>query len=206
MAQFFEIHPETPQRRLILRVVDIIREGGIVAYPTDSSYALACHIGDKTAMDKIRRIRQLDDKHNFTLLCKDLAQVSNLTKIGNEAYRLIKALTPGPFTFILEATREVPRRLQHPKKKTIGIRITEHPIAMLLAQELEEPLLTSSLILPGATDALTDPYDIKDALDHELDAIIDAGNIASEQTTVIEITASGAAIIRQGKGIASMLD
>ncbi|MDO9163316.1 MAG: L-threonylcarbamoyladenylate synthase [Methylococcaceae bacterium] len=206
MAQFFEIHPETPQRRLILRVVDIIREGGIVAYPTDSSYALACHIGDKTAMDKIRRIRQLDDKHNFTLLCKDLAQVSNFTKIGNEAYRLIKALTPGPFTFILEATREVPRRLQHPKKKTIGIRITEHPIAMLLAQELEEPLLTSSLILPGATDALTDPYDIKDALDHELDAIIDAGNIASEQTTVIEITASGAAIIRQGKGIASMLD
>ncbi|MDP3931554.1 MAG: L-threonylcarbamoyladenylate synthase, partial [Methylococcaceae bacterium] len=134
MAQFFEIHPETPQRRLILRVVDIIREGGIVAYPTDSSYALACHIGDKTAMDKIRRIRQLDDKHNFTLLCKDLAQVSNFTKIGNEAYRLIKALTPGPFTFILEATREVPRRLQHPKKKTIGIRITEHPIAMLLAQ------------------------------------------------------------------------
>jgi len=206
MAQFLEIHPETPQRRLILRVVDIIREGGIVAYPTDSSYALACHIGDKTAMDKIRRIRQLDDKHNFTLLCKDLAQVSNFTKIGNEAYRLIKALTPGPFTFILEATREVPRRLQHPKKKTIGIRITEHPIAMLLAQELEEPLLTSSLILPGATDALTDPYDIKDALDHELDAIIDAGNIASEQTTVIEITASGAAIIRQGKGIASMLD
>jgi len=206
MAQFFEIHPETPQRRLILRVVDIVREGGIVAYPTDSSYALACHIGDKTAMDKIRRIRQLDDKHNFTLLCKDLAQVSNFTKIGNEAYRLIKALTPGPFTFILEATREVPRRLQHPKKKTIGIRITEHPIAMLLAQELEEPLLTSSLILPGATDALTDPYDIKDALDHELDAIIDAGNIASEQTTVIEITASGAAIIRQGKGIASMLD
>lgn len=206
MAQFFEIHPETPQRRLILRVVDIIREGGIVAYPTDSSYALACHIGDKTAMDKIRRIRQLDDKHNFTLLCKDLAQVSNFTKIGNEAYRLIKALTPGPFTFILEATREVPRRLQHPKKKTIGIRITEHPIAMLLAQELEEPLLTSSLILPGATDALTDPYDIKEALDHELDAIIDAGNIASEQTTVIEITASGAAIIRQGKGIASMLD
>lgn len=206
MAQFFEIHPETPQRRLILRVVDIIREGGIVAYPTDSSYALACHIGDKTAMDKIRRIRQLDDKHNFTLLCKDLAQVSNFTKIGNEAYRLIKALTPGPFTFILEATREVPRRLQHPKKKTIGIRITEHPIAMLLAQELEEPLLTSSLILPGATDALTDPYDIKEALDHELDGIIDAGNIASEQTTVIEITASGAAIIRQGKGIASMLD
>jgi len=206
MAQFFEIHPKNPQRRLILSAVEIIREGGIVACPTDSSYALVCHIGDKAAMDKIRRLRQLDDKHNFTLLCKDLAQVSNFTKIGNEAYRLIKALTPGPFTFILEATREVPRRLQHPKKKTIGIRITDHPIAMLLAQELEEPLLTSSLILPGATDALTDPYDIKDALDHELDAIIDAGNIASEQTTVIEITANGAAIIRQGKGVASMLE
>lgn len=206
MAQFFEIHPKNPQRRLILSAVDIIREGGIVACPTDSSYALACHIGDKSAMDKMRRLRQLDDKHNFTLICKDLAQVSNFTKIGNEAYRLIKALTPGPFTFILEATREVPRRLQHPKKKTIGIRIPEHPIAMLLVEELAEPILTTSLILPGATEALTDANDIRDVLDRELDAIIDAGNIPAEQTTVIEITASGAAIIRQGKGIASMLE
>ncbi|MDD2802139.1 MAG: L-threonylcarbamoyladenylate synthase [Methylococcales bacterium] len=206
MAQFFEIHPKNPQRRLILNAVDIIREGGIVACPTDSSYALACHIGDKSAMDKMRRLRQLDDKHNFTLICKDLAQVSNFTKIGNEAYRLIKALTPGPFTFILEATREVPRRLQHPKKKTIGIRIPEHPIAMLLVEELDEPILTTSLILPGTTEALTDAHDIRDVLDRELDAIIDAGNIPAEQTTVIEITASGAAIIRQGKGIASMLE
>lgn len=206
MAQFFEIHPKNPQRRLILNAVDIIREGGIVACPTDSSYALACHIGDKAAMDKMRRLRQLDDKHNFTLICKDLAQVSNFTKIGNEAYRLIKALTPGPFTFILEATREVPRRLQHPKKKTIGIRIPEHPIAMLLVEELDEPILTTSLILPGTTEALTDAHDIRDVLDRELDAIIDAGNIPAEQTTVIEITASGAAIIRQGKGIASMLE
>lgn len=206
MAQFFEIHPKNPQRRLILSAVDIIREGGIVACPTDSSYALACHIGDKSAMDKMRRLRQLDDKHNFTLICKDLAQVSNFTKIGNEAYRLIKALTPGPFTFILEATREVPRRLQHPKKKTIGIRIPEHPIAMLLVEELDEPILTTSLILPGTTEALTDAHDIRDVLDRELDAIIDAGNIPAEQTTVIEITASGAAIIRQGKGIASMLE
>ncbi|MEQ1619962.1 MAG: L-threonylcarbamoyladenylate synthase [Methylococcales bacterium] len=206
MAQFFAIHPETPQPRLIQRVVEIIREGGIVACPTDSSYALVCQIGDKQAMDKVRRIRQLDEKHDFTLICTDLAQVSNFTKIGNEAYRLIKALTPGPFTFILEATREVPRRLQHPKKKTIGIRIPDHAIAMRLAEEMGEPLLTSSLILPGSTDALMDPYDIRDALERELGAIIDAGNIASEQTTVIEISAGGAAIIRQGKGLAPMLD
>lgn len=206
MAQFLEIHPENPQPRLIMRAVEIIREGGIIACPTDSTYALICHIGDKQAMDKIRRIRQLDDKHNFTLLCKDLAQVSNFTKIGNEAYRLIKAITPGPFTFILEATREVPRRLQHPKKKTIGIRIPEHPIAMLLVKEMDEPLLSSSLILPGSDDALADAYDIRDALDHELDAIIDAGNIVSEQTTVIEVTANGATITRQGKGVAPMLE
>jgi tRNA threonylcarbamoyl adenosine modification protein (Sua5/YciO/YrdC/YwlC family) len=206
MAQFLEIHPQNPQPRLIIRAVEIIREGGIIVCPTDSTYALVCHIGDKQAMDTIRRIRQLDDKHNFTLLCRDLAQVSNFTKIGNEAYRLIKAITPGPFTFILEATREVPRRLQHPKKKTIGIRIPEHPIVMSLVKELDEPLLSASLILPGETEAMTDIYDIREVLDHEVDAIIDAGNSPSEQTTIIEITANGAAIIRQGKGIASMLE
>src|SRR5664279_3854025 len=166
MAQFFEIHPENPQLRLIHRAVEILRKGGVIAYPTDSSYAIACLIGDKQAMDKIRRIRQLDDKHDFTLVCKDLAQVSMFTKISNDAYRLIKALTPVAFTFILDATREVPRRLQHPKKKTIGIRIPDHPITQLLVQELGEPLISSTLILPGEGEALTDPYDIRDKLEY----------------------------------------
>ncbi|NOT12167.1 MAG: threonylcarbamoyl-AMP synthase [Methylococcaceae bacterium] len=206
MAQFFEIHPQNPQLRLIHRAVEIIRQGGVIAYPTDSSYAIACHIGDKQAMDRIRRIRQLDDKHDFTLVCKDLAQVSNFTKIGNDAYRLIKTLTPGAFTFLLDATREVPRRLQHPKKKTIGIRIPDNAIALLLVKELEEPLLSTSLILPGSTDALVDPYEIRDKLEHQLDLVIDAGIIEFEQTTIIEFSANGPEIVRQGKGIAPMLD
>lgn len=206
MAQYFEIHPENPQLRLIHRAVDIIRKGGVIVYPTDSSYAIACHIDDKQALDRVRRIRQLDDKHNFTLVCKDLTQVSNFTKIGNDAYRLIKALTPGAFTFILDATREVPRRLQHPKKKTIGIRIPDHPVTQLLVQELGEPLLSSTLILPGDSEALTDPYEIRDRLEHELDLVIDAGVIASEQTTIIECSGNGCEIVRQGKGLAPMLD
>ena len=204
MAQFFEIHPKTPQLRLIHRAVEILRQGGIIAYPTDSSYALACQLGDKQALDKIRRIRQLDDKHNFTLVCKDLSQVSMFTKIGNDAYRLIKALTPGAFTFILDATREVPRSLQHPKKKTIGIRIPDHPIAQLLLQELGEALFSTTLVLPNEQEGLTDPYDIREKLEHELDLVIDAGIIDFEQTTIIEFSNGSAEITRQGKGIASM--
>ena len=206
MAQFFEIHPENPQLRLIHQAVDIIRKGGVIAYPTDSSYALACQVGDKQAMDKIRRIRQLDDKHNFTLVCRDLTQVSTFTKISNDAYRLIKALTPGPFTFILEATREVPRRLQHPKKKTIGIRIPDHPVTQLLLQELGEALFSSTLALPGSTESMTDPYDIRDKLEHELDLIIAAGIIENEETTMIEFSNDGTEIVRQGKGLAPMLN
>jgi len=205
MAQFLEIHPESPQLRLIQRAVEVLRNGGVIVYPTDSSYAIACHIGDKQALDKIRRIRQLDDKHNFTLVCKDLAQVSTFTKISNNAYRLIKALTPGPFTFILDATREVPRRLQHPKKKTVGIRVPDHPVAQLLVQELGEPLFSSTLMLPGEDEALTDPYEIKDKLDHELDLVIDSGIIPFEQTTIIEFSNGAGEIIRQGKGLAPML-
>jgi tRNA threonylcarbamoyl adenosine modification protein (Sua5/YciO/YrdC/YwlC family) len=205
MAQFIEIHPQSPQLRLIQRAVEVIRNGGVIVYPTDSSYAIACHIGDKQALDKIRRIRQLDDKHNFTLVCKDLAQVSTFTKISNNAYRLIKALTPGPFTFILDATREVPRRLQHPKKKTVGIRVPDHPVAQLLVQELGEPLFSSTLMLPGEDEALTDPYEIKDKLDHELDLVIDSGIIPFEQTTIIEFSNGAGEIIRQGKGLAPML-
>ena len=206
MSQFFEIHPENPQLRLIHRAVEIIRKGGVIVYPTDSSYALACHLGDKQALDKIRRIRQVDDKHNFTLVCKDLTQVATFTKIGNDAYRLIKSLTPGPFTFILDATREVPRRLLHPKKKTIGIRIPSHPVAQLLLEELGEALFSSTLILPGEKKAMKDPFDIRAKLEHELDLVIDAGIIESEETTMIEISSLGIEIIRQGKGLAPMLD
>ena len=206
MSHFFEIHPENPQLRLIHRAVEIIRKGGVIAYPTDSSYALACHLDDKQALDKIRRIRQRDDTHNFTFVCKDLTQVSNFTKISNDAYRLIKALTPGAFTFVLDATREVPKKLMHPKKKTIGIRIPDHPVTQLLLQELGEPLFSSTLILPGESEGMTDPYEIKSRLEHELDLIIDAGIIKYEVTTMIEISSQGVEIIRQGKGLAPMLD
>ncbi len=206
MAQYFEIHPENPQLRLIHRAVEIINKGGVVAYPTDSSYAIACHIGDKQALDKIRRIRQLDDKHNFTLVCKDLTQVSIFTKMSNDAFRLVKSLTPGPFTFILNATREVPRRLQRAKRKTIGIRIPDHPVAQMLVQELAEPLFSTTLILPGDEDSITDPYEIRKRLEHELDLVIDAGIIEYQPTTIITFDEHGAEIVRQGKGVASMLE
>lgn len=206
MAQYFEIHAENPQRRLINQAVEIIRKGGVIAYPTDSSYALGCHIGDKQAVDTIRRIRQLDEKHNFTLICNDLTQVSNFTKMGNEAHRLIKTLTPGAFTFILDATKEVPRRLQHPKKKTIGIRMPEHPVARLLVEVLGEPLLSATLILPKAQEAMSDPYEIRAKLEHELALVIDSGVIEYEPTTIIEFTDNSAVLIRQGKGLAPMLE
>jgi tRNA threonylcarbamoyl adenosine modification protein (Sua5/YciO/YrdC/YwlC family) len=187
------------------RAVEIVRLGGVIVYPTDSSYALACQIGDKQALDKIRRIRQLDDKHDFTLVCTDLTQVSQFTKMGNNAHRLIKALTPGPFTFILDATREVPRRLQHPKKKTIGIRIPDHAIAQLLVKELQEPLFSSTLHLPGDEEGLSDPFEIRERLEHELALVIDAGIIPFEETTIIAFPNHDPEIIRQGKGIASMI-
>ncbi len=205
MTQFFAIHPKNPQLRLIRNAVEILRKGGIISYPTDSAYAIACQINDKQALDKIRGIRQLDDKHDFTLVCKDLAQVSTFTKMGNDAFRLIKSLTPGPFTFILEATREVPRRLQDPKKKTIGIRIPDHPVARLLVEQMGEPLYSTTLHLPGDEASLSDPHEIRERLQHELDLVIDAGVIAPEATTIIGFTANGPEIIRQGKGIAEML-
>jgi len=206
MAQYFEIHPDNPQKRLIRLVVDILQKGGVIALPTDSTYALACQIGDKRALDKIRRLRQLSDKHNFTLICKDLTQVSIFTKIGNDAYRLIKSLTPGPFTFILDATKEVPRRLQHAKKKTIGIRVPDNIVSRLILEELDEPLCSSTLILPNETDAETDPYKIREKLESELDLIIDFGIIESQETTVISCVDNNIEILRQGIGIAPMLN
>ncbi len=206
MAEYLEIHPKNPQRRLIQQAVDVLRRGGVIVYPTDTSYALGAQIGDKQAMDTIRRIRRLDDNHNFTLLCNDLSQVSTFTRMGNDAHRLIKKLTPGPFTFLLDATREVPRRLQHPKKKTIGVRIPDHKIAEALIAELGEPLLTSTLILPGDDDAMVDPYEIRQRLDRELDLIIDGGVIDYQPTTVIACTDNVIEIVRQGIGNAPMLE
>ncbi len=205
MAQFFEIHPDNPQSRLIYQAVEIIRKGGVIAYPTDTNYALACHIGDKQALDKLKRIRQLDEKHNFTLICKDLAQVSNFTKVSNDAHRLIRSLTPGPYTFIIGATKEVPRRMLHAKRKTIGIRIPDNAIALALVEALGEPLLSTTLILPGEESNLSDPYDIRDRLEHDLDLIIDAGILESELTTIISCV-DDIEIVRQGKGDASMLE
>lgn len=206
MAEFFEIHPKNPQPRLLQQAVDILQRGGVIAYPTDASYALGAQIGDKQAMDVIRRIRRLDDNHNFTLLCTDLSQVSTFTKMGNDAHRLIKKLTPGPFTFLLDATREVPRRLQHAKKKTIGVRIPDHRIAQALVELLGEPLLTSTLILPGEEEALADPYEIRKRLDHELDLIIDGGIVEYQPTTMIACVDNVIEIVRQGIGIAPMLE
>lgn len=206
MAFFIEIHPQNPQARLIQQAANIVRNGGVIVYPTDASYALGAQIGDKQAMDTIRRIRRLDDNHNFTLLCNDLSQVSTFTKMGNDAHRLIKNLTPGPFTFLLDATREVPRRLQHPKKKTIGVRITDNPIARALLDALGEPLLTTTMILPGEEEAIADPFDIRERLDKELDLVINGGIIDYKPTTVIACTDNVIEIVRQGIGIAPMLE
>ncbi|MEN8176545.1 MAG: L-threonylcarbamoyladenylate synthase, partial [Pseudomonadota bacterium] len=175
MAQFFQIHPDNPQSRLIRHAVDIIRDGGLVAYPTDSAYALGCHIGDKKAQDRIRHIRRLDDKHNFTLVCRDLSEISTYAKVDNTHYRLLKSLTPGPYTFIFVATRQVPRRLQNEKRKTIGIRVPDNRIALDLLETLGEPLMSSTLLLPGDDVPLTDPYDIRETLEHAVDLVIDGG-------------------------------
>jgi tRNA threonylcarbamoyl adenosine modification protein (Sua5/YciO/YrdC/YwlC family) len=175
MAQFFQIHAENPQHRLIVQAVDIIRKGGVVVYPTDSAYALGCHIGDKDALDRIRTMRQLDKHHNFTLMCRDLSELATYARVDNAVYRLIKNHTPGAYTFILEATAEVPRRLLHPKRKTIGLRVPDNPIALALLAELDEPIMTSSLLMPGDEYPMTDPYDIRDVLEHHVDSIIDGG-------------------------------
>ena len=206
MALYLEIHSENPQLRLIHKAVEIIRGGGVIVYPTDSAYALACHLDDKNALARIRRIRQLDEKHNFTLVCKDLTQVSSFTKISNDAFRVIKSLTPDAFTFILEATKEVPRRLQHPKKKTIGICIPKNPIARKLLDELGEPLMTTTLILPPENEALSVPYEIRERLEDLVDLIIDGGEISYQPTTIIDCTNGNCEIVRQGKGVAAMLE
>jgi tRNA threonylcarbamoyl adenosine modification protein (Sua5/YciO/YrdC/YwlC family) len=200
MAQYFEIHPTHPQPRLIRRAVDIVRAGGVIVYPTDSSYALGCHIGDKEAMERIRRIRRVDDRHNFTLVCRDLSEVAQYARVSNANYRLLKAHTPGAYTFILTATREVPRRLQHPKRKTIGLRVPDHVIAQALLTELNAPLMSSTLILPGEQVPMSDPAEIRQQLEHVVDLVLDGGFCGLEPTTVVELESGRPVLARLGKG------
>jgi tRNA threonylcarbamoyl adenosine modification protein (Sua5/YciO/YrdC/YwlC family) len=200
VSQFFQIHAENPQARLVRQAVDIIRAGGVVVYPTDSAYALGCHIGDKSALDRIRRIRKLDDKHNFTLVCRDLSDIATYARVNNTVYRMLRNATPGAYTFILKASSELPRRLQNPKRKTIGIRIPDNPIALALMEDLGEPLMSVSLILPGEDLPLIDPYEIRELLQHEVDLVIDGGWCGMEPTTVIDLVDDSPLILRVGKG------
>ena len=206
MSEFYQIHPDNPQQRYIDKAVDIINSGGVIVYPTDSGYALGCHIGDKAAMARIRAIRQVDAKHNFTLVCRDLSEIALYAKVDNTAYRLIKNHTPGAYTFILKASKEVPQRLRNPKRKTIGLRVPDNHIAMALLGTLGEPLMSSTLILPGENMPLTDPYDIRDTLEDRLDLIIDGGYCGIEPTTVVDLTGEVAVVTRQGLGSSEGLD
>lgn len=200
MSLYLEIHPENPQPRLIVQAAEVLRHGGVAVYPTDSAYALGCRLGDKAAVERIRRIRQLDSKHNFTLVCRDLSEIATYAKVDNQAYRMLKSLTPGPYTFLLRATHEVPRRLQHPKRKTIGIRVPDHPIAQALLEELGEPIMSTTLILPGAELPETEAEDIRDRLDRQVEVIIDGGHCGVEPTTVVDLSEGVPELIRAGKG------
>ena len=199
MAQYFSVHPEDPQPRLVRAAVEIIRKGGVIAYPTDSCYALGCHIGDKAAMEKIRRIRDVDERHHFTLICRDLSQVGQFAKVDNIQHRLLRANTPGSYTFILRATRDVPRRLLTPRH-TIGIRIPDHPVAASLLAELGEPILSSTLILPAHGVALNDPTEIRRHLEKQVDLVIDAGPCDGAMTTVVDLSGEQPRLMREGKG------
>jgi tRNA threonylcarbamoyl adenosine modification protein (Sua5/YciO/YrdC/YwlC family) len=200
MSQFFQIHQDNPQARLIKQAVEIIEKGGVIAYPTDSAYALGCHLGDKRAADKIRQIRRLNEKHNFTVVCRDLSDISLYAKLDNTQYRQIKAHTPGPYTFILDATNEVPRRLMNPKRRQIGIRIPNNLIALALLEEFGQPIMSTTLILPGDDVPMTDPYEIRSMLEHTLDLVIDGGFCGFEATSVIDLSADEPVIVREGCG------
>ncbi|MFE4198502.1 L-threonylcarbamoyladenylate synthase [Paenarthrobacter sp. NPDC056912] len=200
MARFFDVHPEDPQPRAIGQVVNMLQSGGLIAYPTDSCYALGAQIGNREALDRIRTIRHLDDKHHFTLVCKDFAQMGQFVMIDNDVFRSIKAVTPGSYTFILPATREVPKRLLHPKKKTVGVRIPDHKVVQAILAELGEPLLSSTLLLPDQEEPLTQGWEIKERLDNEVDAVIDSGDTGSEPTTVIDFSSGVAEVVRVGTG------
>jgi tRNA threonylcarbamoyl adenosine modification protein (Sua5/YciO/YrdC/YwlC family) len=204
MSQFFEVHPDNPQPRLLKQAVQLLERGGVLAVPTDSSYALVCHLDDKAAADRLRRIRQVDDRHHLTLLCRDLSEVASYARVDNRQYRLLKLATPGPYTFILEASKEVPRRLSHPSRKTIGLRVPQHRTLSELLSLHNAPLLATTLIPPGESDPLNDAHDIRERFEHELAAVIDAGACALDPTTVIDLTPMGNGgepeVLRQGQG------
>ncbi|HEX4023588.1 MAG TPA: L-threonylcarbamoyladenylate synthase [Steroidobacteraceae bacterium] len=200
MSQYFELHRQNPQQRLIRRAAEIVRAGGLIAYPTDSCYALGCHIGDAAALERLRRIRGADRHHHFTLVCRDLSEIGRYARIDTWQFRLLKSATPGPFTFLLPATRETPRRLQHPKRRTIGIRIPDHPVPQMLLAELDEPLMSSTLLLPGDELPLTDGAQIRARLEHQLDAILDGGHCGVVPTTVVDLAATPPQVVRSGRG------
>ncbi len=200
MSQFFHIHPDNPQSRLVRQAVNIIRQGGVIVYPTDSGYALGCHLGDKEAVQRIRQIRRLDENHLFTIVCRDLSELSTYAKVDNQVYRLLRAFTPGPYTFILTATKEVPRRLIHPNRKTIGLRIPDHVIALSLLEALEEPMISTTLILANEETPMIEPEAMREVLGKSVDLIIDGGNCGIEPTSVIDLTEEKPKLIRQGKG------
>jgi tRNA threonylcarbamoyl adenosine modification protein (Sua5/YciO/YrdC/YwlC family) len=200
MSQFFTIHPINPQPRLIKQAADLVRNGAVIVYPTDSCYALGCHLGDKEAVARIRQIRGVDDKHHMTMVCRDLSELARYARVDNVQFRLLKNNTPGSYTFILEATKEVPKRLQHPKRSTIGVRIPDHPVALALLEELGEPLISSTLILPNEEFAMNDAEQIRDLLQHQIDLVVDGGAVGLNPTTVIDLTTDTPVVVRFGKG------
>ena len=200
MAQFFSVHPEQPQQRLIRQAAEILRAGGVVVFPTDAAYSLGCHVGDAEAVARIRAIREVDERHHFTLMCRDLSEIATYAKVDNAQFRLLKATTPGSYTFILEGTKELPRRILHPKRKTIGLRVPDHPVPLALLEELNEPMLTSTLMLPGDELPLNDPEEIRDCLEKRLDLIIEAGACGLEMTTVVDLTGPAPELVRAGRG------
>ncbi|MFJ7149270.1 L-threonylcarbamoyladenylate synthase [Streptomyces sp. NPDC100445] len=206
MAKYFDVHPDNPQARSIGQVADAIRSGALIAYPTDSCYALGCRLGSRDGMDRIRSIRRLDDRHHFTLMCRDFAQLGQFVRVDNDVFRAVKASTPGSYTFILPATREVPRKLLHPKKKTVGVRIPDHVVTQALLAELDEPLLSSTLLLPDEEEPLTQGWEIKDRLDHVVDAVVDSGECGTEPTTVVDFSGGEAEIVRRGAGDVSRFE
>ena len=205
MAQFFTVHPDNPQNRLLKQAVQLLQQGGVLAVPTDSSYALVCQLDDKSAADQLRRIRAIDDKHHLTVLCRDLSELANYARVDNQQFRVIKQATPGPFTFILEATKEVPRRVSHPQRKTIGLRVPEHKVLQELLSLHGAPLLATTLILPGGDMPLNEPEEIRARLEHQVGAVIDAGACSLEPTTVIDMSGSESEVLRRGRGDPALL-
>jgi tRNA threonylcarbamoyl adenosine modification protein (Sua5/YciO/YrdC/YwlC family) len=205
MAQFFTVHAEQPQPRLIRQAAELLREGGVLVIPTDSTYALAVRVGDADALERLRRIRRVDERHHLTLMCRDLSEIARYARVDNAQYRLLKSATPGSYTFILEGTKELPRRVLHPKRKTIGLRIPQHPVVQALLAELDEPVLTSTMILPGEEEPLTEPDEIRSRLEREVDLVIDAGPCGAEMTTVVDLSGGAPELVRAGKGELTLL-